>query len=209
MKVREAMTERVTTAGPETTLEELASMMKGEDTGAIPVVDEGELLGIVTDRDIVIRCIAEGGDPTEMTAEDVVSENLETVDPDSDLDEALELMADKQIRRLPVVENGELVGILSIGDVAVKQGDEEETGRALKDVSQGVKNSRKAQPQTARRTDAATRGEAEKGVRGGQQGISNHDVNEEIERQNRVVPIREDANQVPRGQKKSGKDKAS
>jgi CBS domain-containing protein len=209
MKVRDVMTERVTTANPETTLEEIANMMKNDDTGAIPVVDDGEVIGIVTDRDIVVRCIAQGGDATEMTAEDVVSENLETIDPESDLDEAVEMMSSKQIRRLPVVENGELVGMLSIGDVAVKQGDEEESGRALKDVSKGVKNSRPAQSKPARRTQTATRGATEKGGRGGQQGISNHNVDEEIERQERVVPIRPDANQVPRGQKKSGKKKAS
>ena len=209
MKVRDAMTERVTTASPETTLEELASMMKSEDTGAIPVVEEGELLGIVTDRDIVIRCIAEGGDPTEMTAENVISENLETIDPESDLEEAIELMADKQIRRLPVVENGELVGMLSIGDVAVKQGDQEETGRALKDVSQGVKNSRKARPRAAQRPDLDARDAMQMHETGGRQGVSNHNAEEEIRRQERVVSIRPDGNAVPRGQKKSGKKKAS
>ncbi|MGZ4814523.1 MAG: CBS domain-containing protein [Terriglobales bacterium] len=209
MKVRDAMTERVTTASPETTLEELASMMKSEDTGAIPVVDDGELIGIVTDRDIVIRCIAEGGDPTERTAEDIVSENLETIDPDSDLDEAIELMSQKQIRRLPVVDNGELVGILSIGDVAVKQGDEEESGRALKDVSRGVKNSRVARPRAAERPDLDVRDAMQMRETGGRQGISNRKADEEIGRQERVVSIRADGNAVPRGQKKSSKNKAS
>jgi CBS domain-containing protein len=209
MKVRDAMTERVTTASPETTLEEIASMMKSEDTGAIPVVDDGELVGIVTDRDIVIRCVADGGDPSDMTAEELVSENLETIDPDSDLDEAIELMSTKQIRRLPVVENGELVGILSIGDIAVKQGDEEESGRALKDVSQGVKNSRRARPQPAQRPDLDAGDSMQTRETGGRQGITNHDVNEEIRRQKRVVAIRPDANVVPRTQKKSGKKKAS
>ena len=209
MKVRDAMTERVTTARPDTTLEEIASMMKTEDTGAIPVVDDGELIGIVTDRDIVVRCIAEGGDPTETTAEEIVSENLETIDPESDLDEAVELMSQKQIRRLPVVDNGELVGMLSIGDVAVKQGDQEESGRALKDVSRGVKKSSVARPEPMRRAEVSTRKATAKRGRGGQQGIANRDLDQEIERQNRVVPIRSDANQVPRGQKKSGKKKAS
>lgn len=203
MKVREAMTERVTTAGPETTLEEIAGMMKSEDTGAIPVVDEDELIGIVTDRDIVVRCVAEAGDPREMTAEDVVSENLETIDPESDVEEALELMANKQIRRLPVVDNGELVGMLSIGDVAVKQGDEEESGRALKDVSRGVKNAPLARRQPAARPEMDVRDAM-------QMRAEDSDRAERDEgRQLRVVSIRPDADEAARGRKKSSKSKAS
>jgi len=144
-----------------------------------------------------------------MTAEEIVSEEVETIDPDSDIDEALELMSEKQIRRLPVVDNGELVGMLSIGDIAVKQGDQEESGRALKDVSQGAKNSRIPEAQPLRRTDVATRGATEHDGSGAQQGISNHLASEEIRRQNRVIPFRQEANTLPRGQKKSGKPKAS
>ncbi len=209
MKVRDVMTERITKAEPETTLEEIAMMMKTENTGAIPVVDEDELIGIVTDRDIVMRCVAEGGDASEMTAEDLITEDVETIDPDADVEEALELMSHRQIRRLPVVDNGELVGMLSIGDIAVKQGDQEESGRALKNVSQGVKNSRVPQAQPARRTGVSTGGSTEHSGSGGQQGISNHNSSEEVKRQNRVIPFRQDANELPRGQKKSGKTKAS
>lgn len=208
MKVRDLMTERIVKAEPETTLEENAMMMKTENTGAIPVVDEDELIGIVTDRDIVMRCVAEGGDPSDMTAEDIVSEEVENIDPDSEIEEALELMSEKQIRRLPVVENGELVGMLSIGDIAVKQRDQEESGRALKDLSQGVKNSR-METQPLRRTDVATRGATEKSGSGAQQGFSNHPASEEVRRQNRVLPFRQESNTLPRGQKKSGKPKAS
>jgi len=208
MKVRDVMTERIAKAMPETTLEEIAMMMKTENTGAIPVIDEDELIGIVTDRDIVMRCVAEGGDPTQMTAEDIVSEELDTIDPDSEVEEALHMMSQKQIRRLPVVDNGELIGMLSIGDIAVKQGDQEGSGRALKEVSQGVKNSRTALPQPLRRTAAATRRATEKKGGGAQPGISNHNATEEIRRQNRVIPFRQDASQVPGGQKKSSKTKA-
>ncbi len=209
MKVRDVMTERIAKAQPETTLEEIAMMMKTENTGAIPVVDEDELIGIVTDRDIVMRCVAEAGDPSEMTAEDIVSEEVETIDPESDVDEALQLMAQKQIRRLPVVDNGELIGMLSIGDIAVKQGDQEESGRVLKEVSQGVKNSRAAQAQPMRREHVATRSATEHIGKDGRQGISNHSASEEIERQNRVIPFRQEANTLPRDRKKSGKPKAS
>jgi CBS domain-containing protein len=209
MKVRDMMTADVMCAAPDTTLEEIATMMRTADTGAIPVTDEDELIGLITDRDIVLRCVAEGHDPSEMTAEEIVSEEVETIDPDADMEEARELMSRRQIRRLPVVENGELIGMLSIGDIAVKQGDQEESGEMLKEVSRGVKNSRKAQAQPARRTKVATRGATEKGEGEAQQGIANHDVNEETQRQERVISIRPEANALPRGQKKSKGRKAS
>jgi CBS domain-containing protein len=139
MKVRDIMTTDVATATPETTLEDVATMMRDEDTGAIPVLDNDELVGIITDRDIVIRCIAEGKDPVETTVEDVVTETLETIEPDSDLNEARDLMSRRQIRRLPVVEDGELIGMLSIGDLAVKS--DANVGDTLENVSEGVKAS--------------------------------------------------------------------
>src|SRR5512135_3200217 len=105
MKVRDVMTSEVVTANADTTLEEIATMMKSEDTGAIPVVEEDELLGLITDRDIVIRCVAEGRDPAEVVAEDILTDSLEVVDPDTEVAEALDLMGRHQIRRLPVVEN--------------------------------------------------------------------------------------------------------
>jgi len=207
MKVRDVMTSNVTTAGADTTLEEIATMMKAEDTGAIPVVEEGELLGLITDRDIVIRCVAEGRDPSEVTAEDILTENLEVVDPETDVQEALDLMGRHQIRRLPVVDKGELVGMVSIGDLAVKQGDEQDTGETLKDVSKGVKQDRRrAQPE--RTTNTATRNATTDTKGTARTGITN-DLEEEERRQERVVSIRPDANALPRGQKKPGKREAS
>jgi CBS domain-containing protein len=207
MKVRDVMTSNVTTAGADTTLEEIATMMKAEDTGAIPVVEEDELLGLITDRDIVIRCVAEGRDPSEVTAEDILTENLEVVDPETDVQEALDLMGRHQIRRLPVVDKGELVGMVSIGDLAVKQGDEQDTGETLKDVSKGVKQDRRrAQPE--RTTNTATRNATTDTKGTAQTGITN-DLEEEERRQERVVSIRPDANALPRGQKKPGKREAS
>src|SRR5512146_2141387 len=128
------MSTEVATASPDSTLHELASMMRDEDVGSIPIVEDGELTGIITDRDIVVRCIAEGKDPAEVTAEEVISENLETVEPNDDVREASRIMGEQQIRRLPVVENGRLVGMLAIGDIAVKQGDERVSGEALEDI---------------------------------------------------------------------------
>ena len=141
MKVRDIMTPNPRTAEPDTTLEEIATLMKQEDVGVIPVMEDNRVTGIVTDRDIVVRCIAAGKDPTECTAEDIMSEGVNTIAPDADVDEAADLMAEEQVRRLAVVENGRLVGMLSLGDIAVKTGDEDEetTAETLEEVSKGVK----------------------------------------------------------------------
>jgi CBS domain-containing protein len=140
MKVREIMTSgSLATATLDTTLEEIANMMKAENVGAIPVLDDDEkLAGIITDRDIVVRAIAEGEDPTECTAEDILSEQLHTIEPDADLQEAINLMSQHQIRRLPVVEEEQVIGIISLGDVSVKSRSGE-AGEALEDISEGVR----------------------------------------------------------------------
>jgi CBS domain-containing protein len=141
MRVREIMTKDVATATLDSTVEDVATMMKEDDIGAIPVLDDGELAGIVTDRDIVIRCIAEGKDPAETTVEDILTEELHTIEPDADVDEAARIMADRQIRRIPVVEEGELIGVVSLGDIAVKE-DTDTAGESLQDISEGVKEER-------------------------------------------------------------------
>src|SRR5947209_13256651 len=140
MKVRDIMTsEGLATASLDTTLEDIATMMRDENVGAIPVLDDDEnLAGIITDRDIVVRAIAEGQDPSECTAEEILSEELHTIEPDSDLEEAADLMARHKIRRLPVVEDGEIIGMISLGDISVK-GEEEHASEALEDISKGVK----------------------------------------------------------------------
>lgn len=141
MKVRDIMTPNPRSAEPDTTLEEIATIMKEEDVGAVPVVEDGRVIGMVTDRDIVVRCLAEGNDPPECTAEDIMSEEVKSIAPDTEVDEAARIMGDAQIRRLAVVKGGKLVGMLSLGDLAVKAGEEEEeeTVEALEEISQGVK----------------------------------------------------------------------
>jgi CBS domain-containing protein len=140
MKVSDVMTTDVETVQLDSTLEEVASIMKIENVGAVPVLDEDDdLIGIITDRDIVVRCVADGKDPAETHVEEVLSHELETIEPDVDIEEAAQLMADKQIRRLPVCEDGELIGMLSIGDLAVKAPRTEPSAEALRDISQGVK----------------------------------------------------------------------
>jgi CBS domain-containing protein len=170
MKVREIMTSgSLATATLDTTLEEIANMMKAEDVGAIPVLDDDDkLAGIITDRDIVVRAIAEGEDPTECTAEDILSEQLHTIEAEADVEQALELMSLHQIRRLPVMEEDRVIGILSLGDVSVKSG-EEEAGEALEDISSGV---RQQQPGSGNRLQQSARGRQEPG-RTGRGGESN------------------------------------
>ena len=151
MKVSDVMTTEVETVQMNSTLEEAASIMKVENVGAIPVVDEeDDLVGIITDRDIVVRCVAEGKDPADTSVEEVLSHELETVEPDVDVEEAARLMADKQIRRLPVCQEGELVGMISIGDLAVKAAQPEVCGVALREISQGVKRETTSQMREAR-----------------------------------------------------------
>jgi CBS domain-containing protein len=140
--VRDAMTPSVRTASPSQSLAEAAQLMKSDDVGSIAIVEEGRLVGIVTDRDIAIRAVAEGVDPSAVTIAEVASRDLVTVEPDLDLDEALALMARHQVRRLPVVEeDGRLVGILAQADVAL-EAKEKKAGELLEQISQPTSTAR-------------------------------------------------------------------
>jgi CBS domain-containing protein len=165
MKVRDIMTTEVATAAPDTTLEELATMMRDENVGSIPIVDDEELVGIVTDRDIVVRCIAEGKDPSEVTAEEISTDELETVSPSDDVRRAADIMGRRQIRRLPVVDDGELVGIVALGDIAVKESGDEASGEALEEISAGVKGGRKSAQSSGGRQQAGRGRSEERGER--------------------------------------------
>lgn len=199
MKVRDIMTTGVECAAPDTSLKEIASMMKDEDVGAIPIVEGDELIGIVTDRDIVVRCVAGGDDPAETDAEEVLSGDLETVEADDDVEEASRIMAERQIRRLPVVEKGRLIGMISLGDVAVKQS-ERTAGNALEDISEGVKGGGGGKTRARRESALAESGKAQRG-RGQITSISNRG-SEEIERQQRVNPQRAAAGSSGRKRRK-------
>ncbi len=119
-KVREAMTERPRCVTPDTTVSQVAEIMEAEDIGAVPVLEGEQLSGMVTDRDIVIRAIAKGKDPRGMPVREIFSREVITVGPDDDLSDALQLMANHQVRRLPVVdEEDRLVGVVSQADVAL------------------------------------------------------------------------------------------
>ena len=133
--IRDLMTSNPTTCEPSTTVVDVARVMRDEDVGPVPIVEGGRLAGIVTDRDIVLRVVAEGRDPSSTTAGEIVSGDLVTVQPDTNLDEALQLMAERQVRRLPVVEGGQLVGIVAQADIA-RAADDERTGEVVQQISE-------------------------------------------------------------------------
>jgi len=113
-----------------------AKMMREEDVGLAPIVEGDKLIGMLTDRDIAIRVVAEGKDPDQVTVREVASKQVVTVDPQQDLAEALRIMAKHQVRRLPVVEeDGRLVGVVAQADVA-REGDDKETGQLVQEISQ-------------------------------------------------------------------------
>jgi CBS domain-containing protein len=130
------MTTSVESVGPATDLMVVARRMKELDVGAVPVVEDDQLIGIITDRDIVIRAVAEGRDLLLEQVRDHLTSNPTTILPDADVQEASELMAREQIRRLPVVENGRLVGFLAIGDLAVELNKDQVVGDALQKISE-------------------------------------------------------------------------
>jgi CBS domain-containing protein len=135
-QIRELMTVRPRTVKTGDSIVEAAKLMKGEDSGIAPIVDGDRLVGVLTDRDIAIRVVAEGRDPRETKVEEIASQNLVTVDPHQDLDEALRLMAKHQVRRLPVVEeDGKLVGIVSQADVA-RRVDSDTAGDVVREISE-------------------------------------------------------------------------
>ncbi len=137
MQVREIMTKDPACCSPESNLQEIAKLMADNDCGEIPVVDEsGRPKGVVTDRDIACRAVAEGRDPRQTAARDVMSTPVITVTPEDGVERSLELMEQNQVRRLPVVdESGACCGMIAQADIA-RQTSERDTGELVRDVSQ-------------------------------------------------------------------------
>ncbi len=139
MKIRDVMTPNPRTVSPNDTIQAAARIMQSEDTGAVPVVDDGRVVAVVTDRDIVVRVVAEGGSFSSPIGNIAMIGSVICASPEMSTREASELMSEHQIRRLPVVENDLLVGIVSIGDLAVKEGKDSRWGDTLQNISEGVK----------------------------------------------------------------------
>ncbi|MCW5961211.1 MAG: CBS domain-containing protein [Pyrinomonadaceae bacterium] len=137
-RCREIMTRNVKTGASQNTLREIAATMREGDMGALPIVDGGKLVGIVTDRDIVVRAIADGKESSTPIGE-IMTTEIFSANEDDFVFEAIRLMGDKQIRRIPVVnDSGELSGIIAMADVALEMEDQREVAETLEDISSGT-----------------------------------------------------------------------
>lgn len=138
MKVKDIMSAKVSFVDPTVKVADIAMLMSKQDIGSVPVVRNNSVIGIVTDRDIVIRAVAEKKDILQATAENIMTDDPITIEENSDIDQAADLMAEYQIKRLPVTSNGKLVGILALGDLAIEHIHMDEAGEALSGISKGI-----------------------------------------------------------------------
>ena len=134
--IREVMTENPETVSGDTTVCDAAKLMRDKDFGGVLCADGEEIKGFLTDRDIAVRVVAEGKDPTSTTVSEVATTELHTLSPDDSVEDAIELVRRHAIRRVPVVEGAKPVGIVSIGDLAV----ERDKDSALADISGASQN---------------------------------------------------------------------
>jgi CBS domain-containing protein len=134
--IEELMTTGVRTVPANATVHEAAKVMRDSNIGDVVVTDDGRLCGILTDRDVVVRAIAEGRDPTLTRVGDIASGELTTVSPDDTVDRAVQLMRERAIRRLPVQRDGQIVGVVALGDLAI----ERDYTSALADISAAPPN---------------------------------------------------------------------
>lgn len=156
--VRHVMTEAPKSLSPERTVADAAGLMEQYDVGVIPLANENDsLVGLVTDRDLVLRVLAKQRDPREVTLGDIATTNVVTITPDTNIADARDLMADHKVRRLPVVKEGKLVGILALGDIAVADASKRAVGEVLDEVSES--------PSTTQNNPGPERGTPER-VRG-------------------------------------------
>ena len=138
MKISDVMTPNPKTVMPTDDVQVAARIMRDEDAGSVPVVEDGRVVGMVTDRDIVIRAVADGD--FDCTVADICSDDVVCVRVEQSTADAAELMSEHQIRRLPVVDDDDrLMGIVSLGDLAVKEGRDARSGDTLEQISEGVK----------------------------------------------------------------------
>ncbi len=136
MKVKEIMSKDVASLNTEDSVERAAQLMKQYDVGSIPVCRQEKIIGIVTDRDIALRSIADGKDTKQQKVQEIMSSNPVVGSPDMEIDDAARIMSEKQIRRLPIVDNNSLVGIVALGDISVEPTQQDSAEEALKNISQ-------------------------------------------------------------------------
>jgi CBS domain-containing protein len=139
LKVRDIMTKNVAQIGPDASVYDAAMLMQQNNVGSIPVCDKSGVVGIVTDRDIVVRNVVTGSDPKSTPVSSIMTPNVTTITPDIEIDRLGDIMACKQVRRIPVVENNTLVGIVALGDLAVDKRFDVEASQALTEISKPTK----------------------------------------------------------------------
>lgn len=139
--VRDVMTPNPECVSERDSIRDVARIMKEQDTGVVPVVDGKKIIGLITDRDIVVRGIAEGRDVSSVKVNEIMTKGVRSVKEDTPLNEVLDLMGNAEIRRVPVVNgNDELVGIVSLGDIATMTNKDGRVGQAIEDISQAPPN---------------------------------------------------------------------
>ncbi len=136
MQVSDVMTENVITANENESITDVAKKMAQFDIGVIPVCSNDALLGVITDRDITLRCVATGRSTDTVKAREIMSSNAISISPTQNLQDAATIMAKAQYRRLPVTDAGKVVGILSIGDMARLNGYDMETAKAFSEINE-------------------------------------------------------------------------
>jgi CBS domain-containing protein len=141
-RVREVMTRDPQCVTERDTVREAARIMQSADTGVVPVVDDGRrIIGMITDRDIVVRLVAEGKDPMNARVNEAMTKSVRKVDEDAPINEVVELMSSAQIRRVPVVnKNDEIVGIVSLADLATETNQTGKVGKTVENISEGPGN---------------------------------------------------------------------
>lgn len=135
MKINEIMTRNVTCVSPQTSVAQVATMMKDLNIGSLPVCNESGIIGIVTDRDIVVRNVAENRNPNDVSVDSIMTYNVATATPEMQAEDVARLMAKNKIRRIPVVENNKIVGVVSLGDLAADIRFDMEASEALTEIS--------------------------------------------------------------------------
>jgi len=143
LRVCDIMTDRVVTVGQDEPVSTAARLLKRHNIGALPVCDkDGRLRGILTDRDIVLRCVAADADPAQVKVNEIMSRGVITAGPFDPVDKVVRLMSEDQVRRLPVVDSGKVVGMVSLGDMARNSNCEMEAAEALTEISSNIRRKR-------------------------------------------------------------------
>lgn len=135
MKVKDIMSTEIASVNSDDSIERAAQLMKQYDVGSIPVCSQEKIIGIVTDRDIALRATAQGQKSQQQTVRDIMSSNPVVGSPDMDVHDAARIMSEKQIRRLPIVDQNNLVGIVALGDISVEPDLQDNAEEALKNIS--------------------------------------------------------------------------